>query len=61
MAQQVHLVGGPDHPSTLIDDPDDLDDQVLSFFVSYWRKKKGGAPLPLRQSFVPKEVKANLS
>ena len=44
----------------LVDDPDQVDDPRLIFFLNYWRQKRGEAPLPLRKSFVPQEVRGNL-
>ncbi|MGB8363036.1 MAG: PAS domain-containing protein [Rhizomicrobium sp.] len=46
--------------SMLVDDPDQVDDSRLIFFLNYWRQKRGEARLPLRKSFVPQEVRGNL-
>lgn len=43
-----------------VDNPASIDHPVLSFFLDYWRRKRGGNALPLRQSFNPREVGPNL-
>ncbi len=60
MTEVVELVGDPAQPSTLVTDPDTVDNSILAFFLTYWRTKRGDAVLPLRKSFVPQEVRGNL-
>lgn len=60
MAERVLMIGDPAHPVRLIEDPDAMDDTILSFFLDYWRSKRGQAILPLRNSFIPREVGKNL-
>ena len=44
----------------LLDNPESIDDPVLGFFLDYHRRTRLGRKLPLRKSFVPQEVRANL-
>jgi hypothetical protein len=60
MPQTVHLVGDPQHPTRLIDDPDDTANPVLDFFLDYWRRSRGDAPLPLNTTFDPKVIRQHL-
>jgi hypothetical protein len=60
MAEAVEMVGDPANPSTLVIDPGIVENPVLGFFLNYWRTKRGGAALPMRNSFVPQEVRGNL-
>ena len=60
MTQQIHKVGDASNPSWLVENPDSVDNEVLSFFLEYWRSGRKGMPLPLRESFVPREVRGHL-
>ena len=60
MTEVVEIVGYPSQPAKLVTDPDSVDNPILSFFLNYWRTKRGDATLPLRKSFVPQEVRGNL-
>ena len=60
MAERVLMVGDPANPVRLIEDPDSIEEPILSFFLEYWRSKRGESILPLRDTFVPREVGRNL-
>jgi hypothetical protein len=53
-------IGDPKNPAQVMDDPDDIDNPILSFFLNYWRSRKGSNPLPLNSQFVPQEVRGYL-
>ena len=61
MTERVQMVGDPARPTRLVEDPADIDEPKLSFFLSYWRTKRGQSTLPLRSSFAPRDVRSNLS
>lgn len=60
MTARVQNLGDPEHLFRLIEDPDAIDDPVLSFFLGYWRAAGNGRDVPLRSSFVPQEVRGHL-
>jgi hypothetical protein len=60
MVETVQMVGDLERPSTLVSNPEAIDNPILDFFLTYWRTKRGDAVLPLRDSFVPKEVRGHL-
>ena len=60
MVERVLMVGDPAYPVRLIEDPDTIDETILSFFLEYWRSKRGTTTLPLRSAFIPQEVGKNL-
>jgi hypothetical protein len=60
MAQNVLKIGDRQNPTWLVEDPDSLENPVLTFFLNYWRDKRFGATLPLHSSFVPKEIRGHL-
>jgi hypothetical protein len=60
MTQAVEMVGDPAQPSTLVVDPDAVENPILEFFLNYWRAKRSSATLPTRASFAPQEVRGHL-
>jgi hypothetical protein len=60
MAEQIRVLGDPAHPTTIVEDPTEIDNPIISFFLTYWRAERGSQPLPLRNSFSPREVRASL-
>jgi len=60
MVERVHLVGDSARPTRVVEDPHEIDNPILEFFVSYWARKRETNGLPRYASFVPKEVKQHL-
>jgi hypothetical protein len=60
MTGRIQTFGDPNRPTVVCEDPDDVEDPVLKFFLSYWRCKLRGGDLPFVADFVPKEVRRNL-
>ncbi|MBI3675084.1 MAG: PAS domain-containing protein [Proteobacteria bacterium] len=60
MSERLIVLGDTDHQARLVEDPDDIDNPILAFFLTYWRRKRGAGALPLSDSFVPKEIGAHL-
>lgn len=60
MKNCTRFVGDPQNPSEITDDPDEVDNPILTFFLNYWRQEKDTAVLPLRSSFAPKIVRGYL-
>jgi len=60
MSEHVEIVGDPSRPSTRVDNPETIDNPILSFFLEYWRAKRGGRLLPSHESFVPGEIRKHL-
>jgi hypothetical protein len=60
MAESEHMVGDPARPSRIVVDPQVIDNPILDFFLSYWRSKRGAQALPLRNGFLPQEVRGHL-
>lgn len=60
MSEHVEIVGDPSRPSTRVDDPDAIDNPILSFFLEYWRARRGKCALPLHETFVPREIGSHL-
>src|SRR5258708_39055062 len=60
MAGPIQALGDPHRPTILCEDPDEVEDPVLAFFLSYWQQKLGGRDFPLVTDFVPREVRSNL-
>jgi len=54
-------IGDPKYSGRVMDDPDHVDNPVLSFFLNYWRTKKGANTLPLNSQFVPQEIRRYLA
>lgn len=50
------MLGEPTRPTLIVENPKEVDSAILTFFLAYWRTKRRGGPLPLRNAFVPKEV-----
>ena len=42
------------------EDPNRLDNPVLSFFLDYWHRKRQGEAVPLARDFDPQEVRTHL-
>lgn len=60
MAGRTQTLGDASRPTLVCEDPDDVADPVLRFFLEYWRRKVRGSDVPLVADFVPREVRANL-
>lgn len=60
MKSCTRIVGDPKNPFEITDDPDAIDNPILTFFLDYWRQEKGAGALPLRSSFSPKIVRGHL-
>ena len=60
MTERIQMVGDRLRPSRLIDDPEEIENPILAFFLKYWRDSLCGASLPLRTSFTPQKVRGNL-
>ena len=60
MAGRVHTFGDVDRRTVVYEDPDEVGQPVLAFFLNYWRSKLRGR-LPAPGDFIPKEVSTNLS
>jgi hypothetical protein len=60
MAGPIQSLGDPHRPTILCEDPDEVEEPVLAFFLSYWQRKLGGRDFPLVTDFVPREVRSNL-
>lgn len=60
MSERVRVLGHPDNPTTIVEDPRTVDNPLLAFFLAYWRRMRGDAALPLRTTFVPSHIGKNL-
>jgi PAS domain-containing protein len=60
MAGRTQTFGDADRPTIVCEDPDNVSDPVLGFFLDYWRRKHRGDAVPLVADFIPKEVRRNL-
>lgn len=60
MAGRIQSFGDPKRPTVIYEDPDEVPDPVLTFFLSYWNGKTREGRVPLASSFVPQEVRSNL-
>lgn len=61
MPPRTQFSGDTANPNRMIEEPDAITDQpVLAFFLDYWKAKRARHALPLRESFVPREVRGNL-
>lgn len=60
MAESKQILGDPTRPTTLVSDPESIDNPILGFFLAYWRAKRGTASLPLHSDFRPQEVRGHL-
>lgn len=60
MKNRARFVGDLKNPSEITDDPDEIDNPILTFFLNYWRRERGAAVLPLRRSFSPQVVRGYL-
>ncbi len=57
MTQKVTpLPGG----GSVVEDPEDIDNPILAFFLTRWRRHRGDQPLPPTVSFLPKEIGSQL-
>jgi hypothetical protein len=61
MSESVRMIGDPARPVRLVENPDSVTEPVLAFFLDYWRTARGAAALPVRDSFVPKDVGGKLA
>ncbi len=55
MVERVRLIGDPRRPIRVVEDPALVEQPDLAFFLDKWRQQKGGALVPPRNSFVPRE------
>ena len=60
MAGRTQILGDAKRPTLVCEDPDEIADPVLRFFLEYWQRKVRGNDVPLAADFVPKEVRSNL-
>ena len=60
MAGRTQSFGDADRPTVVCEDPDELSDPVLGFFLEYWQRKHRGNAVPLAADFIPREVRRNL-
>jgi hypothetical protein len=60
MAERIQMVGDRLRPMRLIEEPEEIENPILAFFLNYWRESLCGASLPLRASFTPQKVRGNL-
>ena len=59
MTGRVHTFGDADRRTVVSENPDEVEEPVLAFFLGYWRSKLRGR-LPAPGDFIPKEVRTNL-
>lgn len=60
MAGRIQYFGDANRQTLVCEDPDDVADPVLGFFLAYWQRKRRGTDVPLVADFIPKEVRSNL-
>jgi len=60
MAERVHLTGDPERPTRIMEDPIEIANPILGFFLGYWRDNRQGNALPQYARFVPREIKKHL-
>lgn len=60
MAGRIQQFGDSRRPTVIYEDPDEIPDPVLAYFLSYWRIKAHENKLPMAADFVPQEVRSNL-
>ncbi len=60
MAERVTIIGNSSHPSRMVEDPDAIDNPILSFFLDYWRSRRGDEKLPRTDTFKPREIGQHL-
>ena len=55
------MTGDRARPTRVVEDPVEIDNPILAFFLAYWRDKREGGMLPRYANFALKENKAHLS
>jgi len=60
IAERIRILGDPACPTRIVENPEDIDNPILAFFLSLWRSDREGCALPLRSSFVPQKIRGNL-
>lgn len=60
MAGRIQTFGDRNRPTVIYEDPDEVLDPVLAFFLSYWRSKVRDGDVPWAADFIPQEVRSNL-
>jgi hypothetical protein len=55
MPERVRLIGDPNRPIRVVEDPALVDQPDLAFFLDAWHRHKGDAPVPLRSAFAPRD------
>jgi hypothetical protein len=55
MAERVRLIGDPERPIRVVEDPVQVEHPDLAFLLDAWRRQKGDDLIALRSAFVPRD------